>query len=209
MRDEAQRADITPEMTGEAGGFEALLAPLMGRAYGTALRLTRNAADAEDLVQDAVLRALRGFGSFRPGTNFRAWFFRILTNSFYSRYRKHRREEDDVPLEEVPSIYVFRQSLAFGADFASDPVAATLGRLDSAQVAAALDDLPDEFRTVATLYFLDELRYEEIAEAIDVPIGTVRSRLHRARRLLQKRLWHQAMDLGLVPDKDPTKEQSR
>ena len=193
-------------MTGEAAGFEALLAPVLERAYGTALHLTRNAADAEDLVQEAVLRALRGFASFRPGTNFRAWFFRILTNAFYSKYRKHRREDADVALEDVPSVYVFRQSLAFGADFAEDPVAATLGRLDSAQVSAALDELPEEFRVVATLYFLDDLRYDEIAAALEIPIGTVRSRLHRARRLLQKRLWHVALDHGLVPAKDPTKE---
>jgi RNA polymerase sigma-70 factor (ECF subfamily) len=192
-------------MTGGATGFEALLEPVLGRAYGTALHLTRNAADAEDLVQDAVLRALRGFASFRPGTNFRAWFFRILTNSFYTRYRKHRREDADVSLEEVPSVYVFRQSLAFGADFGGDPVAATLGRLDAAQVSAALDELPEEFRVVATLYFLDDLRYDEISEALEIPIGTVRSRLHRARRLLQKRLWQVALDHGLAPVKDPTK----
>ena len=186
-------------MTGEAApGFEALLAPLLARAYGTALHMTRNAADAEDLVQEAVLKALRGFGTFRPGTNFRAWFFRIMTNCFYSTYRKHRHEEGDVGLEEVPSVYVFRQAAALGLDRASDPVAVTLGRLDANQVSAALHSLPDEFRIVATLYFVEDLKYEEIAEIVEIPIGTVRSRLHRARRLLQKRLWQLAMDHGLV-----------
>jgi RNA polymerase sigma-70 factor (ECF subfamily) len=190
-------------MTGEAAaGFEDLLAPVLARAYGTALHMTRNAADAEDLVQDAVLRALRGFSSFRTGTNFRAWFLRILTNSFYSTYRKHRREERDVALEEVPPVYLFQQSTTAGLDRLGDPVALTVGRLDADEVSTALDALPEEFRVVATLYFLDDLKYDEIAEVLDVPIGTVRSRLHRARRLLQKRLWNVALDHGLVPSKD-------
>jgi RNA polymerase sigma-70 factor (ECF subfamily) len=175
---------------------------VLARAYGTALHMTRNPADAEDLVQEAVLHALRGFGSFRPGTNFRAWFFRIMTNSFYSTYRKHRREEGDIGLEEVPSLYVLRQTLALGLDRTSDPVSVTLGRLDADQVSAALDALPDEFRLAATLYFLDDLKYDEIAEVLEVPIGTVRSRLHRARRILQKRLWNVALDHGLVPSQD-------
>jgi RNA polymerase sigma-70 factor (ECF subfamily) len=193
----------TSDQARDTRGFEALLEPVLARAYGTALNLTRSAADAEDLLQDAVLRALRGFDTFEPGTNFRAWFFRILMNRFYSDYRKERRHQEDVELEDVPSVYLFRQSAALGLDRAGDPLATTLGRLETEQVREALDALPEEFRVVATLYFFDELRYEEIAQAVDVPIGTVRSRLHRARRLLQKRLWQVALDHGLVPTAVP------
>jgi RNA polymerase sigma-70 factor (ECF subfamily) len=182
---------------------------VLARAYGAALHLTRNAADAEDLVQEAVLRALRGFGTFRPGTNFRAWFLRIMTNCFYSTYRKHRHEEGDVGLEEVPSVYVFRQAAALGLDRAGDPVAATLGRLDADRVSAALASLPAEFRVAATLYFVEDLKYDEIAEILEVPIGTVRSRLHRARRILQKRLWEVAIDHGLVPPRAESQPQGR
>lgn len=168
--------------------------------------MTRNAADAEDLVQEAVLRALRGFDGFRPGTNFRAWFFRILTNSFYSRYRKHRHEEGNVALEDAPVLYVFQQTAHMTFEPGADPVASTIGRLDSEQVGKALEELPDEFRMVATLYFLDDLSYEEIADAVGVPIGTVRSRLHRSRRLLQKRLWEVAVDHGLVSPAEGRRE---
>jgi RNA polymerase sigma-70 factor (ECF subfamily) len=183
--------------------IEALFDATAPQLLRLAMHLTDKAADAEDLLQDAVLRALRGFDTFEPGTNFRAWFFRILMNRFYSDYRKERRHQEDVELEDVPSVYLFRQSAALGLDRAGDPLATTLGRLETEQVREALDALPEEFRVVATLYFFDELRYEEIAQAVDVPIGTVRSRLHRARRLLQKRLWQVALDHGLVPTAVP------
>ena len=179
--------------------FESLLRPLLDRAYGAALHMTRNRADAEDLVQEASLLAFRAFRSFQPGTNFKAWFFRILTNCFYSRYRKTRHEADNCGLEDATELYVYLRSREAGLDVGvADPAAAALGRLESGQVAAALQALPEEFRVVATMYFIEDFRYQDIAQVLNVPIGTVRSRLHRARRMLQKRLWQVAQDHGLV-----------
>jgi len=199
-------------MTGSAGPsatqaeFEAQLAPVLERAYATALRLTRNAADAEDLVQESALLAYRGYGTFERGTNFRAWFLRILMNAFLSSRRKHRLEDDAVSLDDVPSAYIQRQAHELvKADAgpaglaAADVARGVIGALESEQVAAAIDALPEEFRTVATLYFLQDLPYKEIASLLGIPVGTVRSRLHRGRALLQKRLWETARDHGLVP----------
>jgi len=184
--------------------FEELLAPQLARAYATALRLTRNAADAEDLVQDAALLAFRGFGTFERGTNFGAWFLRVLMNAFLSGKRKHRPEDTAVPLDEVPGAFMRKRAdelvrAAGGSELAgSDVVRSVIGRLETEQVEAAIDALPNEFRDVAALYFLNDLPYREIAEMLKIPVGTVRSRLHRGRALLQKRLWEIAVDEGLV-----------
>jgi RNA polymerase sigma-70 factor (ECF subfamily) len=196
-----------PARTSESQAeFEAQLAPVLERAYATALRLTRHAADAEDLVQDAALLAFRGFATFERGTNFRAWFLRILMNAFLSGRRKHRAEDDAVSLDEVPNAFIQRQAHelvkteAVPAGLAAADVArSVIGQLESEQVEAAIDALPEEFRTVAALYFLQDLPYQEIAAMLGIPIGTVRSRLHRGRALLQKRLWETARDHGLVP----------
>ena len=184
---------------GAAASFEALLTPLLEAAYGTALRLTRNAADAEDLVQDAAYLASRGFKSFEAGTNFRAWFFRILTNAFYSKYRKQKREGTPVELEDTPELYLYCQTAAAGLHTDTpDPAAILMDRLDSEAVSRAIDSLPDEYRVVATLYFMQDCQYQEIAQILEVPVGTVRSRLHRGRRLLQKALWTIAEERGIV-----------
>ncbi len=187
--------------------FEALLAPMLDQAYGVARRLTRDHADAEDLVQDAALLAFRGFRTFERGTNFRAWFLRILTNAFLSGRRRQRPEDHAVALDDVPNAYLQRRAHeVVAADqpdatgFAgADVVRSVLGRLESEQVEAAIAALPEEFRVAASLYFLRDLSYQEIADVLTVPVGTVRSRLHRGRALLQKRLWEIAVDHGLVP----------
>ncbi len=179
--------------------FEQLVAPLLDAAYGTALHFTRNPADAEDLVQEACLLAFRGFPSFEPGTNFRAWFFRILTNCFYSKYRKRKREGPAVPLEDTPELYLYSQTAAAGLHSRTDdPAGALMGKLEAEQVSAAIDALPEEYRVVATLYFMQDFSYQEIAEVLGLPIGTVRSRLHRGRRLLQGALWSIAQERGIV-----------
>ena len=180
--------------------FEALLLPLIDKAYNTALRLTRNGADAEDLVQDAVLLARRGFGSFTIGTNFGGWFFRILHNAFISRYRQDRRRGTSVELEDTPELYLFMKSASMNLGD-QDPATALMDRIDAATVADALAKLPDEYRSAATLYFINDMAYEDIARALEIPVGTVRSRLHRGRRLLQKELWQLAVDRGVVPDR--------
>jgi len=178
--------------------FERQLAGVLDQAYGTALRLTGNAADAEDLVQDAALLAHRGFPGFTTGSNFRAWFYRILLNRFYSNYRRQKRAGVSVDLDETPELYLYQQAAASGISPDTDTATALVDRLDSELVTRALDALPEEFRTVATLYFMQDLPYQEIADMLDVPIGTVRSRLHRARRMLQKALWEVAAERGIV-----------
>ena len=180
------------------GEFERQLTPVLDQAYGTALRLTGSAADAEDLVQDAALLAHRGFKGFTAGSNFRAWFYRILLNRFYSNYRRQRRAGVSVDLDETPELYLYQQAAASGVTPDTDTATALVDRLDSELVQRALDALPEEFRTVATLYFMQDLPYQEIADMLDVPIGTVRSRLHRARRMLQKALWEVAAERGIV-----------
>ncbi|HEY2805260.1 MAG TPA: sigma-70 family RNA polymerase sigma factor [Gemmatimonadales bacterium] len=186
--------------------FEALLAPALDRAWATARRLTRNDADAEDLVQEAALLAYRGFGGFERGTNFGAWFLRILMNAFLSGRRKHRIEDGAVSLDDLPNAYVQHQAheVVKSADAplgigASDLARSVIGRLEQEQVEAAIDMLPEEFRVVAALYFLQDQPYRDIAQLLAIPVGTVRSRLHRGRALLQKKLWETALDHGLVP----------
>ncbi|HEX9894507.1 MAG TPA: sigma-70 family RNA polymerase sigma factor [Gemmatimonadales bacterium] len=181
-----------------ASDFETLLADVLEQAYGTAMRLTGNPADAEDLVQDAALLAHRGFGSFTTGSNFRAWFYRILLNRFYSNYRRQRRAGVAVELEDTPELYLYEQAEAAGLKPSEDTAAALLDRLDAESVEQALAALPDDFRAAATLYFMQDLPYQEIAEILNVPIGTVRSRLHRARRMLRKALWTVAQERGIV-----------
>ncbi len=186
---------------GETAGVGDLLAPLLDSAYGTALHLTRNAADAEDLVQEAALLACRGFRTFQPGTNFRAWFFRILTNCFYSTYRKKKRAGTQLELEDTPELYLYCQTAAVGLHGQTeDPAGLLMERLDADKVGAAVDALPEEYRVVATLYFLQDFSYQEIAEVLEIPVGTVRSRLHRGRRMLQKALWVIAEERGIIRD---------
>ncbi len=194
-------ADLSPARpAAPAPSFEQLLVPLLPSAYGTALRFTGQPADADDLVQEAALQAFRGFGSFRTGSNFKAWFFRVLTNCFISRYRAGRREQGHVSLDEAPG-----PALPVGAVQAElpgaeeNPADALLRRLTEAQVTAALEALPDEFRDVATLYFMEDFSYQQIAEVLAVPVGTVRSRLHRGRRLLRRALWDLAREHGILP----------
>jgi len=182
----------------DPASFEALLAPLLPTAYRAALHMTRRPADAEDLVQEAALLAFRKFHQFEPGTNFRAWYLRILTNCFVSGYRKAKRQGPTVDLDDAPELYLFTRALALrpGTD---DPASVVLSKVDAEHVTEAIQALPDEFRIVAALYFVEDLSYREIASICDCPVGTVRSRLHRARRLLQKALWSVAEERGLVP----------
>lgn len=186
--------------------FAGLLEPVLDRAYAVALHLTRNPADADDLVQEAALNAFRGFATFQPDTNFRAWFLRIVTNTFLSQRRKHRPEDAAVSLDEhPPTVYMQRQAHAAVTGgppeaglVGGDVARAVVGRLETEQISQAIAALPEEFRAAASLYFLGDQSYEQIAATLGVPIGTVRSRLHRGRALLQQRLWQLAEDHGLV-----------
>jgi RNA polymerase sigma-70 factor (ECF subfamily) len=191
-------AASAPDILPVQGEFEALLSPILRMAYGTAVRLTRSRTEADDLVQDAALLAYKAFATFERGTNFKAWFFRILTNAFYSRHRKDRHEKANLSTEDVPALYLYHKTTEAGLGATeSDPASAILDRLDAERVGEALDALPEEYRAVATLYFIDDLSYQQIAEALRCPVGTVRSRLHRGRRMLQKALWDIALERGL------------
>ena len=191
--------------------FESLLAPHLDRAYGVALHLTRDRDEARDLVQEAALLAFRGFKGFQPGTNFRAWFFKILTNAFYTSLRKRKHEPDPVSLDDVPSAYIQRRAHEVVSDEEASSgglkggglAGAVLGKLETEQMERAIMSLPEEFRVVCSLYFLQDFAYQDIADVLGVPIGTVRSRLHRGRALLQKKLWRLAEDHGLVAAASP------
>jgi len=179
--------------------FEALFGAVAGTAFGIAMRLTRNQADAEDLIQEAALLAFRAFASFEPGTNFRAWFFKILTNCYFSKRRRDKSRPVTSDLDDTPDLYLYARSAEAGFPTQGpDPAAQLLDRLGTERVVAAIARLPEEYRVVSTLYFMEDLSYEEIAEVLGCPIGTVRSRLHRGRKMLQKALWLVAEEIGIV-----------
>jgi RNA polymerase sigma-70 factor, ECF subfamily len=181
------------------GDFERLFAGVASTAFGVAMRLTRNQADAEDLVQEAALLAFRAFASFEPGTNFRAWFFKILTNCYFSKRRREKSRPVTSDLDDTPDLYLYARSAEAGFPTQGpDPAAELLDRLGTERVVAAMARLPEEYRVVSTLYFMEDLSYEEIAQALGCPIGTVRSRLHRGRKMLQKALWQVAEESGIV-----------
>ena len=184
--------------------FETRLGRVLGPALGTALRLARNREDAEDLVQEAALRAFRSFGTFRPGSNFSAWFFKIFVNCFYARHRTRRSEASLDGLEDTHEPWLHEGATSGGLGGPGvDPAARASQTLAIEQVVAALEALPDEFRVVCTLYFMEDLAYQEIAELVGVPLGTVRSRLHRGRRILQKCLGRLADDQGFPTGREP------
>jgi RNA polymerase sigma-70 factor, ECF subfamily len=179
--------------------FEALLKPILSACYSMAFHLTHSRDEAEDLVQETTLLAYRGFHTFQAGTNFKAWFFRIMTNQAIQKYRKRQREPDITEIEDVPELYLYQHTAQAGLHARNqDPVHAVLDRIDGERIAAALADLPVEYRIVSALYFTQGLSYQEIADAVGIPVGTVRSRLHRARGLLQKALWEIAEADGIV-----------
>jgi RNA polymerase sigma-70 factor (ECF subfamily) len=184
---------------GAPASLESLIEPILGVAYGVALRLSRNRTDAEDLVQEAAFQACRGFHTFQAGTNFKAWFLRILTNCFYYRYRRQKREPEMVQVEDAAELFMIHRAAEHGLmGDAGDPAARVLDKIGEEHVAEAIGSLPAEFRVVCALYFMEDLRYQEIAEILECPVGTVRSRLHRGRRLLQKLLWQVAHERGVA-----------
>jgi RNA polymerase sigma-70 factor (ECF subfamily) len=179
--------------------FDALLLGLLSSAYGYALRLTRNRADAEDLVQEAALLACRGAATFEPGTNFKAWFFRILVRAFWARHRTVERRPVTVDLDDTPDLYLYARSADIGRPADGDtPATLLLDQLGTERIIDAIAQLPEEYGTVCTLYFMEDLTYQDIAGVLGLPIGTVRSRLHRGRRMLQKSLWRAAEDAGII-----------
>lgn len=164
--------------------------------YRTALRLSRNAQDAEDLVQETYLNAFRSLDRFEEGTNLRAWLFRILNNAFISQYRRRKRRPSS-SIEDVTEYYLYDHLVEGGAaPRAENPEQEVLDRIGDEGVLRALEDLPVEFRQVELLADVEGFSYREIADILNIPIGTVMSRLYRGRRRLQKMLWQEAQELG-------------
>ena len=176
--------------------FQSEALPLLQEMYGAALRLARNPSDAEDLVQETYLRAYRAFNTFEEGTNLRAWLYRILTNAFINLYRKRQRQPQTVSEDEVPEWYLYDRLAE--RDVEASAEAQVLESLPDEDVQRALQDLPEQFRLAVLLADVEGFSYREIAEILEVPIGTVMSRLHRGRRALEKRLWDVMRERGLV-----------
>jgi len=161
------------------------------------LRLTTDPNDAEDLVQDTIVKAYRFFSSYEKGTNAKAWLFRILKNSFINNYRKTSKKPQQVDYDEVSSFY---ESIRAERTDTSDLERVMYRELIDDDVSKALQELPEDFRTVVLLCDVEGFTYEEIANMLDVPIGTIRSRLHRGRNLLKTQLLDYARKRGFTED---------
>ncbi len=169
--------------------------------YSAAMRMARNPADAEDLVQETFLKAYRAYHTFEAGTNLKAWLYRILTNTYINRYRKKQRRPDEVELGDTQDLYLYRKiGSAESADFSTSAEEAVLEGLVEADIKAAVESLPENFRVPVLLADLEGFSYKEIADILDIPIGTVMSRLHRGRKALQRELYEYARTRGLLPD---------
>jgi RNA polymerase sigma-70 factor (ECF subfamily) len=178
--------------------FEQIALPHLDVMYGVAYRLTRNAGDAEDLVQDAMLRAYRFWHTFERDSNCRAWLLKILTNTFLNRYQKGKREREVLDQaareqEATDGVLMHAASVAL-----RDPEGALVERMLSDDVARALTEVPPDFRMAVVLCDIEGLSYKEIAEIMECPVGTVMSRLFRGRRLLQKTLYDYAVEQGII-----------
>ncbi|MEJ7653798.1 MAG: sigma-70 family RNA polymerase sigma factor [Chloroflexia bacterium] len=180
--------------------FEEALAHV-DALYRTALRMTRNPADAEDLVQETYLKAHRFRDGFKPGTNLRAWLFRILTNTFINDYRKRSRQPDVTDVGDLEEDYLYRRIKESGEELGTNPEETVMNMFLDDEVREALDKLPDQNRTAVLLADLEDFSYKDIAEITGAPIGTVMSRLHRGRAQLQKNLWEYAQSRGYSTDK--------
>ncbi|MBW3579516.1 MAG: sigma-70 family RNA polymerase sigma factor [Actinobacteria bacterium] len=173
----------------------------MPALYSAAMRMTRNPADAEDLVQETYLRAYRGFSGFREGTNLKAWLYRILTNTYINRYRAKQRRPDETHLDDIEDFYLYRRLGGLeGARATRSAEDELLDQFSEAEVKEAVEALPEQFRIAVLLADVEGFSYKEIAEILDVPIGTVMSRLHRGRKGLQKRLYEFATDRRMIGD---------
>lgn len=190
-------AELTTKEVQKQEDFQEEIIPHLDAMYNFALRLTSDPNDAEDLVQDTIVKAYRFFSSYEKGTNAKAWLFRILKNSYINNYRKKSKQPSQVDYDEVSSFY---ETIRADRTDTSDLEDRMFRELIDDDISNALEELPEDFRTVVLLCDVEGFTYEEIANMLDVPIGTIRSRLHRGRNLLKAQLIDYAEERGYQPD---------
>lgn len=190
-------AELTKEEVQKQEDFEEEIIPHLDAMYNFALRLTSDPSDAEDLVQDTIVKAFRFFSSYEKGTNAKAWLFRILKNSYINNYRKQSKQPNQVDYDEVSTFY---ETIRAERTDTSDLEDKMFRDLIDDDISRALEELPEDFRTVVLLCDIEDFTYEEIANMLDVPIGTIRSRLHRGRNLLKAELMDYAEKRGYQHD---------
>jgi RNA polymerase sigma-70 factor (ECF subfamily) len=190
-------AELTQEESKKQEDFNEEILPHLDAMYNFALRLTSDPNDAEDLVQDTIVKAYRFFASYEKGTNAKAWLFRILKNSYINTYRKQSKKPNQVDYDEVATFY---ETIRDERTDTSDLEDRMFRELIDDHISKALDRLPEDFRTVVLLCDVEGFTYEEIANMLDVPIGTIRSRLHRGRNLLRSELLEYAEQKGFDVD---------
>ncbi len=178
--------------------FEVQALPHMDALLRTALRMTKNENDAQDLVQETMIKSYRFWDKFEPGSNCRAWLFKIMTNIFINDYRSKSRSPMAVNVDEIDDNFLYGQ-LSVGPTV-TDPEKELFAKVFDDDVKRAVENLPDDFRLVVVLSFLEGFSYQEIAEIADLQLGTVKSRLHRGRKLLQKELYDYAVKNGYIKE---------
>lgn len=187
--------DLSDEEIRKQEDFNAEIIPHLDATYNYALRLTTDPNDAEDLVQESIVKAFRFFGSYQKGTNARAWLYRIVKNSYINNYRKQSRQPPKVDYDEIATYY---ETIRSDYSDTTDLQTHLFRNEYDDEFKRALDELPEDFRTPLLLCDVEDFTYEEIANMLDVPIGTVRSRLHRGRNLLKEKISEVARKRGYL-----------
>jgi RNA polymerase sigma-70 factor (ECF subfamily) len=196
-------ATETGSLAERAASFEQQAMPYLDQLYGAALRMTRNPADAEDLVQETYLKGFAAFDSFTQGTNLRAWLFRILTNTFINAYRKKQREPFQSGSDDLTDWQLHDAESHTSTGLRSAEMEA-LGRITDSDVVQAMSNLPEDYRLAVYLADVEGFSYKEIAEIMETPVGTVMSRLHRGRKLLREQLADYAIKRGFTVPQEVT-----
>lgn len=191
-------ADGKAAILNKRNEFEVQALPHMDALLRTALRMTKNENDAQDLVQETMIKSYRFWDKFEPGSNCRAWLFKIMTNIFINDYRSKSRSPMAVNVDDIDDNFLYGQ-LAVGPK-SVDPEKELFAKVFDDDVKRAVENLPDDFRLVVVLSFLEGFSYQEIAEIADLQLGTVKSRLHRGRKLLQKELYDYAIKNGYIKE---------